>query len=70
MACGEGRDQGCIEQLSDAAARNGGVVGDEDELAFLLSHQLFQQAFRRAHAHKAADHDRRAVRNHRYGFFC
>ena len=47
-----------------------GIVGDDGEVALSLPHQFVQQALRRAHAHEAADHDGRAIGDHRDGFFC
>ena len=58
-----------IEQLADALSGCGRVVADQGKARLLLPHQLVQQAFRRTDAHEAADHDARAVRDHRDGFF-
>ena len=46
-----------VDQLADADARAGGVVGDDGEVALALPHQLVHQAFGRADAHEAADHE-------------
>ena len=70
MARGDRRDQRCVEQLADAAAGNGGIIGDDGEFALFLPHQLVQQPLRRADAHEAADHDGRPIGDHRDGFFC
>ena len=58
-----------FEQLADALAGYRRVIADQGKARLLLPHQLVQQAFRRAHAHETADHDARAVRDHRDGFF-
>ena len=40
------------------------VVGDHRQVAFVLPHDLVDEALRRAHAHEPADHQARAVGDH------
>ena len=69
MACGHAGNQGCVDQLADALARQRRVVADEREIGFPLPHQLIEQSFRRSDPHESTYHDRRPVRDHRDGFF-
>src|SRR5262249_6037029 len=49
------------DQLADALARGGSVVGDDGEIALVLAYQFVDHALRGAHPHKAADHQARAI---------
>jgi hypothetical protein len=53
-------------QLADANPGQRGVVGDHGKPALALAHELVDDAFGRADAHEAADHQARVVRNERY----
>src|SRR6185436_9007133 len=53
-----------VDQLADAAARRGRVVGDHGEIAFALADDLVNQAFGRADRHEPTDHQAGAVGDH------
>ena len=69
MARGQVRDECRIEQLANAFPRYRSVVADQRETALLLPDDLVKQTLRRSDTHEAADHDARAGRDHRNGFF-
>ena len=56
------------DELADARAWLGGIVGDHREIALPLPDDLVDHAFRRADAHEAPDHQARTVRDHGNGF--
>ena len=49
--------------------RRRSIVGDHGEIAFVLPHDLIDDALGRADGHETADHQARAVRDHRDGLF-
>ena len=69
MRADHARHLRAVEQLADALAGRGRVIADQGKVRLLLAHQFVEQALRRADGHEAADHDARAVRDHRNGFF-
>ncbi len=54
-------DQLRFDQAGDAETGTPGVVGDDRQVLAALAHELGDQPMRRADAHEAADHERRAV---------
>ena len=53
-----------FDQLADSSARHRGVVGDHCEVAFVLAHDLVNDALGRTDGHEAADHQACAVGDH------
>jgi hypothetical protein len=53
-----------IDQLADAPAGRGGIIGDHGQIAFALTHDLVDEPLGRTHGHEAADHQARAVGDH------
>ena len=51
------------DELADADAGHGGVVGDHRQVALALPHQFVHQRLGRAAAHEAADHQAGPVRD-------
>jgi hypothetical protein len=49
-------------ELADAHTRHCSVVRNHGEIVLTLAQQLVDEAFGRAHAHEASDHQSRAVR--------
>ena len=62
-------DQTRTDELADTPPRHCRVVGDHDQIALALAHELVDQAFGSSDAHEAADHEACAIRNHGGGIF-
>ena len=54
------------DQLADADAGHGRVVGDHGQVALALAHQFVDHVLGRADAHEAADHQAGAVGDQRH----
>lgn len=57
------------DQLPDSTSRGCGIVGNDGEVPLVLPNDLVNDSLRRAYGHKSADHQARAVGDHRNCLF-
>src|SRR5262249_53033330 len=62
-------DQPCSHELTDAPHRGSRVIGDDDQVALFLAHELIDDAFGSSRTHEASNHETCPIGDHGDGIF-